>query len=144
MSLIEVGPGQVEVVVRGPGALTPCVRLFDWARADECETAFAVEAVADGVRARLEAVTVTVWDDMCAFFDDLARDFRGWEGERVWSTNLLVVTAVFGPGGHVDLGWTLRPDRFSGDWTCTVTTMIEAGEGMTAVAAELRAFLHQA
>ncbi|MGV9288246.1 DUF6228 family protein [Streptomyces sp. NPDC003719] len=30
-------------------------------------------------------------------------DFRGWEGERVWSNNHLVVTAVFGSGGHVSL-----------------------------------------
>nr|WP_202436923.1 DUF6228 family protein [Streptomyces sp. SID5910] len=123
--------------------MAPRVRLFDWSRADEYESAFAVEAVADGVRARLETVTVTAWDDMCAFFDALARDFRGWEGERVWSTNHLTVTAVFGSGGHVDLGWALRPGPFSGDWTCTVTTVIEAGEGMTAVAEDLRAFLHQ-
>ncbi|MCG8969076.1 DUF6228 family protein [Streptomyces sp. CL12-4] len=143
MSLIEVGPGQVEVVVSGTGAMAPRVRLFDWSRADEYESAFAVEAVADGLRARLETVTVTVWDDMSAFFDGLARDFRGWEGKRVWSTNHLVVTAVFGSGGRVSLGWTLRPDPFSEDWTCTVTTMIEAGERMTAVAEDLRTFLHQ-
>ncbi|MCG8971516.1 DUF6228 family protein [Streptomyces sp. CL12-4] len=143
MSLIEVGPGQVEVAVGGSGALAPCVRLFDWARADEYESAFAVEAVADGMRAQLETVTVTVWDDMSAFFDGLARDFRGWEGERVWTNNHLVVTATFSSGGHVSLGWTLRPDPFSEDWTCTVTAMIEAGEGMTAVAEDLRAFLHQ-
>ncbi|MEV5731262.1 DUF6228 family protein [Streptomyces pharetrae] len=93
-----MGPGQVELVVRGPGALATCVRLFDWSRADEYETVFAVEAVADGVRARLENVTVTVWDDMREFFDGLARDFRGWEGERVWINNHLVLTATFGSG----------------------------------------------
>jgi hypothetical protein len=76
VSLIEVGPGQVEVAVGGSGALAPRVRLFDWARADEYESAFTVEAVADGMRAQLETVTVTVWDDMSAFFDGLARDFR--------------------------------------------------------------------
>ncbi|MFJ3214013.1 DUF6228 family protein [Streptomyces flaveolus] len=128
MSLIEVGPGQVEVVVSGTGAMAPRVRLFDWARADEYESAFAVEAVADGMRARLENVTVTVWDDMSAFFDGLARDFRGWEGERVWNTTHLVVTATFGSGGRVSLGWTLRPDPFSGDWTSTVTTMTRPGK----------------
>ncbi|MDI9889240.1 DUF6228 family protein [Streptomyces sp. HNM0645] len=143
MSLIEVGPGQVELVVRGPGALAASVRLFDWSRADEYETVFAVEAVADGVRARLENVTVTVWDDMSEFFDGLARDFRGWEEERVWSNNHLVVTATFGSGGHVYVDWTLRSGFFPGDWKCTVTTVIEAGEGMTAVAADLREFLGQ-
>ncbi|MFH8562033.1 DUF6228 family protein [Streptomyces sp. NPDC017988] len=29
------------------------------------------------------------------------------------------------------------------DWKCTVTTVIEAGEGMTVVAADLKAFLAQ-
>ncbi|MFB7115870.1 DUF6228 family protein [Streptomyces sp. NPDC056190] len=31
----------------------------------------------------------------------LARDFRGWEGERVRANNHLVVTASFRSGGHV-------------------------------------------
>ncbi|MFF0001397.1 DUF6228 family protein [Streptomyces avermitilis] len=82
--------------------------MFDWSRADEYEVALAVEAVADGVRARFETVTATVWDDMGEFFDGLARDFRGWEGERVWANNHLVVTATFSPGGHVFLSWSLR------------------------------------
>ncbi|MFW6721640.1 DUF6228 family protein [Streptomyces sp. MAR4 CNY-716] len=143
MSLIEVGPGQVELVVQGPGAQASSVRLFDWSRADEYEAAFAVEVVADGVRARLDTVTVTVWDDMGAFFDGLARNFHGWEDERVWVNNHLAVSATFGSGGHVYLSWTLRSGFFPGDWACTVTTVIEAGEGMTAVAADVREFLGQ-
>lgn len=143
MSLIEFVPGQVELVVRGSGALEPSVRLFDWSRADEYEFSFAVELIDDGVRARLETVTVTVWDNMSEFFSGLARDFRGWEGERVWGNNHPVVTAMFGSGGHVYLGWTLRSGLFPGDWTCTVMTVIEAGEGMTAVAADLQAFLRE-
>ncbi|EFE64757.1 conserved hypothetical protein [Streptomyces viridosporus ATCC 14672] len=99
MSLIEVGPGQVELVVRGPGALAASVRLFDWSRADEYETVFAVEAVADGVRARLENVTVTVWDDMSEFFDGLACDFRGWEGNGSGSTTTW-------RDGDLRLGWS--------------------------------------
>lgn len=143
VSLVEVVPGQFEVVVRGSGAQALSVRLFDWSRADEYEFAFAVEAIDDGVRARLETVTVTVWDAMSEFFDGLARDFHGWEGERIWSNNHLIVTATFGSGGHVYLRWTLRSGFFPGDWNCTVTTVIEAGEGMTAVAADLREFLRE-
>lgn len=142
VSLIEVVPGQVELVVKGTEASSASVRLFDWSRA-EYEVAFAVEAIDDGVQARLETVTVTVWDNMSEFFDGLSRDFRGWEGERVWVNNHLVVTAKFGSGGHVYLGWTLRSGFFPGDWSCTVTTVIEAGEGMAAVAADLREFLRE-
>ncbi|MBD0694102.1 DUF6228 family protein [Streptomyces sp. CBMA123] len=143
MSLIEVGPGQVELVVGGRGTLAPCVRLFDWSRAGEYEASFAVEAVADGVRARLESVAVTVWDRLDEFFDNLARDFRGWEGERVWVNNHLVVTATFGSGGHVYLSWTLRSGFFPEDWKCTVTNVVESGEGMTTLAADVREFLGQ-
>ena len=138
-----MGPGQVELVVGGRGALAPCVRLFGWSRADEYEVSFAVEAVADGVRARLESVTVTVWDNLDDFFDNLARDFRGWEGERVWVNNHLVVTATFGSGGHVYLSWTLRSGFFPEEWKCTVTNVVEAGEGMTTLAADVREFLGQ-
>ncbi|WP_406134974.1 DUF6228 family protein [Streptomyces sp. NBC_01089] len=35
------------------------------------------------------------------------------------------------------------PGLFPGDWTCTAMTVIEAGEGMTAVAADLQAFLRE-
>ncbi|MFJ5924305.1 DUF6228 family protein [Kitasatospora sp. NPDC092948] len=142
MGVIEMVPGQVEFVVQGAGASAASVRLFDRSRA-ESEVAFAVEAVDDGVRAGLEVVVVTVWDGMSEFFDGLARDFRGWEGERVWVNNHLVVTATFGSGGHVYLGWTLRSGFFPGAWRCTVTTVIEAGEGMTALAADLREFLRE-
>ncbi|MFF9378176.1 DUF6228 family protein [Streptomyces griseoluteus] len=41
------------------------------------------------------------------------------------------------------LDWTLRSGFFPGDWECTVTTVIEAGEGMTAVAAGLQEFLRK-
>lgn len=136
-----MGGGKPELVVRGAGARAGSVRFSDWARADEYEAAFTVEAVDAGVRARIERVTVTVWDAMDDFFDGLARDFRGWRGERVWITNQLVVAAVFGSGGHVLLSWTLRSGFAPEDWTCTVTTVVEAGEGMTAVAAGVREFL---
>ncbi|MER6633296.1 DUF6228 family protein [Streptomyces sp. NPDC000987] len=136
-----MGPGRARRA--GPGASAASVRLFDWSRADEYETVFAVEAVADGVRARLENVTVTVRDDMSGFFDGLARDFRGGEEARVRVNNDLVVTAAFGSGGQVFLSWMLRSGFFPGDWKCTVTTVTEAGEGMTAVAADLREFLRQ-
>ncbi|MBT2393290.1 permease [Streptomyces sp. ISL-1] len=146
MSLIEVVPGQVELVVRGAGSQAPSIRLFDWSRTDEFEVVFAVEAVDDGLRARIEAVTMSAWDGagyLTEFLDGLARDFRGWEGERSWTNNELVVAATFGSGGHVHLSWTLRAGVFSSGWECTVTTVIEAGEELTAVAADVQEFFRQ-
>lgn len=146
VSLIEVVPGQVELVVRGAGSQAPSIRLSDWSRTDEFEVVFAVEAVDDGLRARVESVTVSAWDGagyLTEFLDGLARDFRGWEGERSWANNELVVAATFGSGGHVCLSWTLRADVFSNGWECTVTTTIEAGEELTTVAADVREFFCQ-
>ncbi|MBM9508012.1 DUF6228 family protein [Actinacidiphila acididurans] len=144
MGLIEVGPGQVELVVRGAaGSPDVRVRLFDWAREDEYHVVFGIEASDNGVRARVGTVGVNVWDTLEDFFDGLARDFRGWEGERVWTANHLVVAATFGRGGHVRLSWTLRANVFDNGWQCTVSTVVEGGEEMTTLAADLRAFLGQ-
>ncbi len=92
-------PGQVELVIRGAGSQTPSVRLFDRSRTDEFEVGFAVEAVDEGLRARVEAVRLSAWDGggyLIEFLDGLARDFRGWEGERSWADNGLLVAATFG------------------------------------------------
>lgn len=143
VSPIEVVPGQVEVVVRGSGSSAASVRLFDWSRTDEFEVVFAVEALDEGLRARIETVTVSAWDGagyLTEFLDGLARDFRGWEGERSWVNNKLVVAATFGSGGHVYLSWTLRAGVFSSGWESTVTTVIEAGEELTTVTANVRGF----
>ncbi len=119
------------------------MRLFDWAREDEYHVVFGAEATDAGVQARVETVGVSVWDKLDDFFDGLAKDFRGWDGERAWTNNHLVVAATFGRGGHVYVRWTLRADVFDNGWECTVSTVVEAGEEMAALAADLRAFLGQ-
>ncbi|MFC9291002.1 DUF6228 family protein [Streptomyces sp. NPDC057052] len=94
-------PGPLELVVRRSGAQASSVWLFDWSRADEHEFAFAVEGPSAAVRARLETVAVTAWNNMSEFFDGLARDFRGGGGERVWGSNhLTAVGQESGPAGH--------------------------------------------
>ncbi|NXY99748.1 permease [Streptomyces sp. BR123] len=147
VSLFEVSAEWPELVVRSPATSATYVRLFDWARVDEHEIAFAVEVVGDGLRARLDSVSVSVWGragDLTEFLDGLARDFRGWEGERSWVTNRLVLTATFHSGGHVQLSWGLRSGIFAEDaWQCLVTTTLEAGEQMSRVASDVRSFLHQ-
>ncbi|MFM9554440.1 DUF6228 family protein [Streptomyces caniscabiei] len=42
------------------------------------------------------------------------------------------------------LSWTLRADVFFSGWECTVTTVIDAGEELTTVAAEVQGFFRQA
>lgn len=88
-----------------------------------------------------------IWEeDLARFLQQLADGFRGWEGERAWKTydEDLALRAVFVSGGHVRLTWTLRPWRVMslGRWQATVTTQLEAGEQMAALAADIRYFLH--
>ncbi len=102
-----------------------------------------VELLADGLRARFDKVLFSPWehDDLLEFLDGLAADFRGWTGERTWRTNHLTLDAGFGSGGHIQLDWTLCPTTISPPWRTTVTTWIEAGEQMSALAADARSFL---
>ncbi|OLZ63743.1 permease [Streptomyces amritsarensis] len=147
MSLFEVSAESSELVVRSPTSPTTYVRFFDWSRVDDHEIAFGVECVADGMHARLDSVSLSVWDragDLTEFLDGLAKDFRGWKEDRSWVTSRLALTAAFHSGGHVQLSWLLRRGTFAEDaWECSVTTTLEAGEQMSKLASDVRSFLHQ-
>ncbi|MDT0476067.1 DUF6228 family protein [Streptomyces sp. DSM 41014] len=76
--------------------------------------------------------------------EELAADHRGWAGERSWHTHDrdLLVSAVFRSGGHVGLMRAVRPwPGAAGGLGASVTTWLEAGEQMTSLAADVRAFL---
>ncbi|MFJ9664246.1 DUF6228 family protein [Streptomyces sp. NPDC101219] len=106
---------------------------------------YAVELRAPGLTARVDEVVAWIWDsDLTAFVGELAADYRGWDGERSWQNNDrdLAVSAVFRSGGHVGLTWTVRPwPRAAAGWSASATTWLEAGEQMTALAADIRHFL---
>ncbi|MET9255809.1 DUF6228 family protein [Streptomyces sp. NPDC003717] len=108
---------------------------------------YAFELRAPGLTARLDEVVAWVGDSgLTAFLEELATDLQGWAGERSWQTDDrdLTVSAVFRSGGHVGLTWTVRPwPRADGGWSASVTTWLEAGEQMTALAAGIRRFLSE-
>jgi hypothetical protein len=136
-----------EVTVRCQDDRDVHVRLCDLFVQDEDCVHYAIEAGAPGLNARLDGVAAWNWNgDLAPFLEGLARDFRGWQGERVWQTNDrdLTLRAVFRSGGHVGLTWTLRPWRTPVDsWDASVTTWLEAGEQMSALAADVRQLLGQ-
>ncbi|MGW4814927.1 DUF6228 family protein [Kitasatospora cineracea] len=105
---------------------------------------FAVELRAPGLAARLPQVVDLGPDGgLPGFLAALAADFRGWEGEREWRTpdRDLTLRAVFHSGGHTALSWELRPWRTAdGTWRAEVTTWLETGEQLAALAAESAAF----
>ncbi|MBD0843774.1 DUF6228 family protein [Streptomyces sp. TRM68416] len=121
------------------------VRFCDRFALDEDSVHYAVEVRAPGLTARVDEVVAWVGTgDLAAFLEELAGAFRGWDGERTWQTDDrdLAVSAVHHYGGHVGLTWTLRPwPRAAGGWTASVTTWLEAGEQLSALAADVRHFL---
>ncbi|TDD67563.1 hypothetical protein E1298_39270 [Actinomadura rubrisoli] len=120
------------------------IRFFDRQFAEEYETYLAVEMRGDGLHARFDDLTLSVWDDetLADFLDGLVADFRGWTGQRTWRINHLTLNAAFQSGGHVSLGWTLQRWLTRADsWQATLTTWIEAGEELAALASDVRAFV---
>ncbi|MFD7900379.1 DUF6228 family protein [Streptomyces sp. NPDC059743] len=121
------------------------VKFCDRYSFDEDSVHYAVEVSAPGLTARINEVVAWLWDsDLAPFLEELAADYRGWDGERNWQTNDrdLIVSAVFRSGGHIGLTWTLRPwPKAAGGWSASVTTWLEAGEQMSAFAADVRRFL---
>ncbi|MGW3149623.1 DUF6228 family protein [Streptomyces sp. NPDC001177] len=136
---------QLGVTIRCRDNQSIGVKLCDRFSFDEDCVHYAVEAWAPGLTARVSEVVAWEGDsDLAPFLEELAADYRGWDGERDWQTNDrdLAVSAVFRPGGHVGLTWTLRPwPKATGGWSASVTTWLEAGEQMSALAAEIRHFL---
>ncbi|MEV0166422.1 DUF6228 family protein [Nonomuraea fuscirosea] len=114
-------------------------------RIDDDETVFSVEATADGLQATIPEVTVSIYDlagDLAAFLCGLADDFRGWPGTRTWDTDQLTLEAGFHSGGHVELSWSMRPGLgMEATWEVSATTWIEAGQQLTTLASDVRAFL---
>ncbi|MEV5510166.1 DUF6228 family protein [Streptomyces orinoci] len=124
------------------------VRLCDPSRPDEERVHYAVEAQAPGRALRVDQVVAWNWgaDGLVPFLEGLATDYRGWDGQWEWRTDNrdLTISAAFRSGGHVGLTWTLRPWRSAaGGWEASLTTWIEAGEQMSALAADIRHFLTQ-
>ncbi|GAA2263251.1 DUF6228 family protein [Streptomyces amakusaensis] len=121
------------------------VRLLDRFRFDAERVEYAVELRAPGMSARVDGVVAwTLEAGLPGFLEELAAGYRGWEGERRWETEDrdLVVSAVFRSRGRIGLTWTLRPWREAdGGWSASVTTWLEAGEQMAALAADVRHFL---
>ncbi|MFD7292021.1 DUF6228 family protein [Streptomyces sp. NPDC059897] len=133
------------LTIRCRDDLTVSVRFSDRFSFDQDSVHYAVELEAPGLSARNDEVVAWVWDsDLVAFLEELATDFRGWSDARVWQNDerALMVSATFRPGGHVALTWTVRPRPWgSGGWSASVTTVLEAGEQMASLAADVRYFL---
>jgi hypothetical protein len=80
------------------------------------------------------------------FMESLAADWQGWYGIRTWQSlgGELTIDARHDRRGYVSLGMTLRApgrDRDDTAWSARAVFVLEAGEEMSRLAADLTHFL---
>lgn len=112
----------------------------------------ASERIVDAVTAELRSGTLsasqqvvhsyaTGFTDLVAFFESLAHDWRGWDGERRWDSleGDLSLRAMY-QYRHVQLRVTLRgpgPGWGNHGWEASISVTLDPGEQLTQTTAEL-------
>ena len=98
------------------------------------------ELQTDGLTARREVAHHYShgFADLVQFFDDLARDWRGWSGERdFWSLEGdLKLSAAH--NGHVQLRVVLSQSTVIDGWRVEANLRLDPGEQLSRVARDLR------
>jgi len=67
------------------------------------------------------------FDGLASYFEGMLRDWRGWEGERAWSSLEGELGLLAQHDGHVRLRVALR-DSVHSTWTVSAELTIDAGE----------------
>jgi hypothetical protein len=67
---------------------------------------------------------------LAEYFDNLAADWKGWEGQKTWSNleDELTVTATSDKLGHIHLRFTLCSGHHDFAWTVSGRLEIESGQ----------------
>ena len=83
----------------------------------------------------------TGFEDLVAFVNGLASDWRGWQGERAYESleHDLRVTATH--DGHIRLVVQLRETSVPDGWSATGVVQLDPGEEMTRAAQDVAALL---
>jgi Family of unknown function (DUF6228) len=90
---------------------------------------------------RVWAHYATGFDELVAFFNGLAADWRGWQGERTYESleHDLRLTAIH--DGHVRLLVELQETAGLDEWSATGVVQLDPGEEMTRAAEDVAALL---
>jgi len=90
---------------------------------------------------RVSAHYASEFDDLVAFFRQLAADWRGWDGERTYESleHDLRLTATH--DGYVRLAVQLWQEGGRFGWSAAAVISLEPGEEMTQVAEDVAALL---
>jgi hypothetical protein len=76
-------------------------------------------------------------------FDDMAADWRGWEGEKRWESvdNDFALSCASDARGAVSMTATLKGPYHEGEWRVQAVVHVEAGR-LGELAAQVRRFMH--
>ena len=111
---------------------------------DDALTIFGVQAEAHGLTASIWIETIH-GDGLDEFVRRLDDDFRGWPGERIWTSSRkdLEVRARH-LGAWIRLSWILRfpePTVEQPDWETTIHLHVNPGEELRDLSGRITAFL---
>jgi hypothetical protein len=80
-------------------------------------------------------------DDLVAFFNGLAADWRGWQGERTYESLEHDLRLTAAHDGHFHLLVQLQETSGRDEWSATGVVQLDPGEEMTRAAADVAALL---
>jgi hypothetical protein len=106
------------------------------------EEKWRVELAGPGLRAEREVYAYAPLGDFRALFEGMARDWRGWQGERSWTSleGELHLGCTHDGLGHIAIRVELETEnRGPSDWKAVGTIRVEAGV-LDALAAAARSF----
>jgi hypothetical protein len=81
--------------------------------------------------------------DLLHFFDGMARDWKGWDGARVFESLEHDLTLTATHDGHIRLVVRLRESTVPDGWDVTVRLGLDPGEQLTDIASGLHVVLGQ-
>lgn len=81
--------------------------------------------------------------DLAAFFDDLAANWKGWEGEKQWHSveHDFALNCTSNGVGHVAMSLTLKSGPYEDDWSVKAVIHIDAGQ-LEEIALKVKGLLH--
>lgn len=81
--------------------------------------------------------------DLAGFFEDLAANWRGWEGAKSWASieEDFALSCKSDSLGHVAMEVTLKSGLYEDDWRVKAVIYMDAGQ-LEAIASNVRRFLH--
>jgi len=84
-------------------------------------------------------------DDLVAFLDELAREWKGWQGEKEWKSveGDLALSGTADGLGVVALRVTLKSGPYEDDWCVQTVIHVDAGQ-LEDLAVKAKAFFHAA